>query len=198
MNPPKVAILVSGSGSNALSLLDFWANGAVQVAGIWTNRTSAGIWNRAINVPLAHFVPGADDDLLLDRWHRNGVSALVLAGYLKPVPASWIRAFGPRCYNIHPALLPAYGGHGMYGHHIHEAVVAAGESESGLSIHRVTERYDEGPVLFQMRTKLRPNDTPEELAARILKGEHWAYPRVVTADLLGTALPTELPDGWSK
>jgi len=198
VNPPKVAILVSGSGSNAVSLLDFWANGAVEAAGIWTNRKTAGIWNRNLGVPLAHFVPGADDEGLLRQWQSEGVGALVLAGYLKPVPASWIRAFGPRCYNIHPALLPAYGGHGMYGHHIHEAVVAAGESESGLSIHRVTERYDEGPVLFQMRTKLRPNDTPEELAARILKGEHWAYPRVITADLLATEFPTELPEGWYK
>jgi phosphoribosylglycinamide formyltransferase-1 len=198
VNIPNVAILVSGSGSNAVSLLDFWANGAVHVAGIWTNRTSAGIWNRALNVPLAHFVPGADDDRLLDQWRSQGVTALVLAGYLKPVPAAWIRAFGPRCYNIHPALLPAYGGHGMYGHRIHEAVVAAGEPESGLSIHRVTERYDEGPLLFQMRTAVRPGESAEELAARILNGEHWAYPRVVTADLLGTSLPTDLPDGWSK
>jgi len=158
---------------------------------------SAGIWNRSLSVPVAHFVPGADDDSLLEQWQAAGVNALVLAGYLKPVPASWIRAFGARCYNIHPALLPAYGGHGMYGHHIHEAVVAAGEPESGLSIHRVTERYDEGPILFQMRTSVRPSDTPEELAARILKGEHWAYPRVIAADLLGTELPTQLPDGWS-
>lgn len=197
MNSAKVAILVSGSGSNAVSLLDFWSNTPVKAIGIWTNRMSAGIWNRSLSVPVTHFVPGADDDRLLEQWQAAGVNALVLAGYLKPVPASWIRAFGSRCYNIHPALLPAYGGHGMYGHHIHEAVVAAGEPESGLSIHRVTERYDEGPILFQMRTPVRPSDTPEELAARILKGEHWAYPRVITADLLGTELPTQLPDGWS-
>ena len=198
MNSPKVAILVSGSGSNAASLLDFWANGAVHAVGIWTNRKSAGIWDRPVNVPVHHFVPGQDDESLLTQWRAEGVTALVLAGYLKPVPAAWIQAFGAHCYNIHPALLPAYGGHGMYGHHIHEAVVAAGEAESGLSIHRVTEHYDEGPVLFQMRTKLRPNDTPEELAARILKGEHWAYPRVITADLLGTEFPTELLEGWYK
>jgi phosphoribosylglycinamide formyltransferase-1 len=142
--------------------------------------------------------PGHDDDALLAQWRAEGVTALVLAGYLKPVPSAWIQAFGPRCYNIHPALLPAYGGHGMYGHHIHEAVVAAGEAESGLSIHRVTEYYDEGPILFQMRTPLVPGDTAEALGARILNGEHWAYPRVVTADLLGTEFPTELPEGWSK
>jgi phosphoribosylglycinamide formyltransferase-1 len=106
--------------------------------------------------------------------------------------------FWQRCYNIHPALLPAYGGHGMYGHHIHEAVVAAGEAESGLSIHRVTENYDEGPVLFQMRTAVHPDDTAETLGARILKGEHWAYPRALTADLLGQPMPSQLPEGWSK
>jgi len=198
VNSPKVAILVSGSGSNAASLLEFWANGAVQTVGIWTNRKSAGIWNRPINVLVHHFVPGDDDEKLLAQWRAEGVTALVLAGYLKPVPSAWIQAFGPRCYNIHPALLPAYGGHGMYGHHIHEAVVAAGESESGLSIHRVTEHYDEGPILFQMRTPLVPGDTAEALGARILNGEHWAFPRVVTADLLGTEFPTELPEGWSK
>lgn len=197
MNSPKVAILVSGSGSNAAALLDFWSDGAVHVVGIWTNRKSAGIWNRPLNVPVYHFVPGADDETLLDTWRAQGVTALVLAGYLKPVPPLWIRAFGPRCYNIHPALLPAYGGHGMYGHHIHEAVVAAGEVESGLSIHRVTERYDEGPILFQMRTAVQPGDTAEAVAARILNGEHWAYPRVVAADLRGLSLPTDLPEGWS-
>lgn len=198
MNPPKVVILVSGSGSNAASLLDFWSNNAVQTVGIWTNRKAAGIWNRPLDVPVYHFVPGADDDALLAHWRAEGATALVLAGYLKPVPTSWIDAFGTRCYNIHPALLPAYGGHGMYGHHIHEAVVAAGEAESGLSIHRVSARYDEGPIIFQMRTPVHPSDTPEELAARILKGEHWAYPRVITADLLGTQFPNELPEGWSK
>ncbi len=149
-------------------------------------------------MPVAHFVPGQDDEALLAHWRAAGVTALVLAGYLKPVPAAWIQAFGERCYNIHPALLPAYGGHGMYGHHIHEAVVAAGERESGLSIHRVSERNDEGPILFQMRTAVVPSDTAETLAARILKGEHWAYPRVVRADLLGQPMPTQLPEGWSR
>ena len=86
----------------------------------------------------------------------------------------------------------------MYGRHIHEAVVAAGCRESGLSIHRVSEAYDEGPVLFQMRTLLRPGEQADSLAARILEGEHWAFGRVVAADLLGEPLPTELPDGWYR
>jgi phosphoribosylglycinamide formyltransferase-1 len=86
----------------------------------------------------------------------------------------------------------------MYGHYIHDAVVAAGSVESGLSIHRVSEAYDEGPVLFQMRTLLTPGEQADSLAARILEGEHWAFGRVVAADLLGEPLPAKLPEGWYR
>ena len=194
----KVVILASGGGSNASALLDLWANGPIEAVGIWTNRKNAGVWNRDLKVPVYHFDPQEDSQGLLELWQGMNATALVLAGYLKPIPTLWIQAFGRRCYNIHPSLLPAFGGHGMYGRYIHEAVVAAGCLESGLSIHRVSEVYDEGPVLFQMRTLLRSDDHADSLAARILEGEHWAFGRVVAADLLGEPLPTKLPEGWYR
>jgi phosphoribosylglycinamide formyltransferase-1 len=107
------------------------------------------------------------------------------AGFLRLVPADVVRAFPDRIINIHPALLPKYGGRGMYGDHVHRAVIAAGERESGITIHRVNERYDEGAVLFQASCPVQANDTPADLATRIHALEHAHYPRVVEELLMG-------------
>jgi phosphoribosylglycinamide formyltransferase-1 len=98
-----------------------------------------------------------------------------LAGYLRLLPVEVLRKFPGRVLNIHPALLPKFGGKGMYGRHVHEAVIASGDSESGASVHLVDERYDEGQVLVQRRCSVLPDDTPQSLAARVLKEEHLAY-----------------------
>lgn len=101
---------------------------------------------------------------------------ICLCGYMTLLPSDVLRQFPNRVLNIHPALLPRFGGKGMYGHHVHEAVLAAGEKESGATVHLVTERYDEGEIVLQLRCEVRPDDTPESLAARVLGLEHAAYP----------------------
>jgi len=116
-----------------------------------------------------------------------------LAGFLKAVPASVVERFAGRMINIHPALLPAHGGPGMYGHHVHEAVLASGERQSGATVHLVTERYDEGPILGQARVPVRPGDTVATLAARVLEVEHRLLPAAVLAAApSGRAVPFTL------
>lgn len=116
---------------------------------------------------------------LLSTLRDAGCYAVCLAGYMKLLPDNVLQAYPDRVLNIHPALLPKYGGKGMYGKHVHEAVVAAGEKESGCTIHFVNERYDEGAIFLQLRCPLRPTDTPEKVAERVLKLEHKAYPMAI-------------------
>jgi phosphoribosylglycinamide formyltransferase-1 len=113
-----------------------------------------------------------------------GVDYLVLAGFLRLIPSNIIKAYSGRIVNIHPALLPAYGGKGMYGDRVHAAVIAAGERESGITIHRVNERYDEGAVIAQFRCEVTSDDTPETLAAKIHALEHRHFPEVIEQDIL--------------
>lgn len=116
---------------------------------------------------------------LLSELRGRGVGVLCLAGFMRLVPTEVVRAYEGRILNIHPALLPKFGGKGMYGMHVHEAVIAAGETQSGCSVHFVTERYDEGTVLYQLTCAVEPGDTPETLAARVLALEHKAFPAAV-------------------
>ncbi len=186
----SLAVLASGSGSNAAAMVEYFtAHKFCRIEGIWTNSPKAGVLSRDLSVPVHVFAPGAEDDRVIDQWKAAGISAVVCAGYLKLIPAQWIRAFPHRIWNVHPALLPKHGGPGMYGLHIHRAVLAAGDAESGLTVHEVSERYDEGRALFQCRVPVAPQDGPEDLQARILRAEHWALPRVVEALLLNQPLP---------
>ncbi len=107
------------------------------------------------------------------------IDIICLAGYMRLLPMDVLERFDQRVLNIHPALLPKFGGKGMWGMHVHEAVVAAGETESGCSVHYVTEHYDEGQVILQLTTPLEATDTPEEVAAKVLKLEHQAYPMAI-------------------
>ncbi|MCC7101917.1 MAG: phosphoribosylglycinamide formyltransferase [Fimbriimonadaceae bacterium] len=173
---PKVAILVGkhGRGSNMAALVKAMQSGQVQAtpwlvlassdsAPALTLARELGVKTR-ISGPseLAEAVVGAD-------W-------LCLAGYLSLIPAVVIEQLGGRILNIHPALLPKFGGKGMYGSHVHEAVIRSGEQESGCTVHRVTARYDEGEIIVQLRCPVLPHDTPETLGARVLALEHKAYP----------------------
>ncbi len=179
----RIAILASGSGSNAQKLVEhFAASDRAEVVLIACDQPQAGVLQRAsdLRVP-AYLFTGAElrDGTVLRELAGQRIDLVVLAGFLRLIPAPLVAAFPGRIVNIHPALLPKYGGKGMYGHHVHEAVIAAGETESGITIHLVNERYDEGEHLFQARCPVVPGDTPASLAAKVHALEHAHFPRVV-------------------
>jgi phosphoribosylglycinamide formyltransferase-1 len=179
----QIAILASGSGSNAQRLIEhFKGHASASVALIGCDQPKAGVIQRAwdLGVPL-HLFNGAQlrSGAVLRELHGQRIDLVVLAGFLRLIPTDLVKAFPQRIINIHPALLPKYGGKGMYGHHVHEAVIAAKEKESGITVHYVNERFDEGEHIAQFKCHVLPDDTPETLAARIHQLEHAHFPAVV-------------------
>jgi phosphoribosylglycinamide formyltransferase 1 len=180
----RIAVAISGRGSNLEALLSALAPSArAQVALVMSDRAEAAGLDRARGrgIPaeaLSH--PDDGDEWLRLLW-RFQIDLVVLAGYVKLVPASVIASYRGRIINIHPALLPAFGGKGMYGRRVHEAVLASGARESGATVHLVDEVYDHGRVLAQVRVPVLPGDTPQGLAARVLEAEHRLLPAVVLA-----------------
>jgi formyltetrahydrofolate-dependent phosphoribosylglycinamide formyltransferase len=162
---------------------------------VLSNRRDAGALARARlhGVPAEVLRDAADGAEWLDRLGRYRVDLVVLAGYLKLVPPSVVARYRQRIVNIHPALLPAFGGPGMYGRRVHEAVLRSGARESGATVHLVDEVYDRGAILAQRRVPVLPDDTPEQLAARVLEVEHRLLPAVVRAAALA-GHPVPLPD----
>jgi len=175
----RIAILASGSGTNAQKLVEhFHPSSKTEVVVICCDNPKAGVVQRAwdLNVPSFLFNDRQlKDGSLLRELKGLRVDLVVLAGFLRLIPPEFVRAFPDRIINIHPALLPNYGGKGMYGHHVHEAVLAGKERESGITVHYVNERYDEGEHLLQVRCPVLPNDTPDSLAERIHALEHQHY-----------------------
>ncbi|HOP43514.1 MAG TPA: phosphoribosylglycinamide formyltransferase [Flavobacteriales bacterium] len=179
----RIAVLASGSGTNAERLVRHFAeHPRMRVALIGCDRPGEGVLQRAwdLGVPSLLF-SGTElrDGTVQQELVGQGIGLVVLAGFLRLVPSALVGAFPDRIVNIHPALLPAHGGKGMYGRHVHEAVLAAGEPESGITVHLVNEHYDEGEHLFQARCPVLPDDTPDSLAVRIHELEHRHYPQVV-------------------
>ena len=178
--PVRVAVLVSGGGTNLQALLDTLRNSPVaRVARVISNRPDAGALQHArrADIPTTVLRDASDAHELfaaLDDAHL-----VVLAGYLKLVPGAVVSRFRGRMINIHPALLPDFGGPGMYGHRVHEAVLASGAKESGATVHFVDEAFDRGAIIAQERVPVMKGDTPETLAARVLEAEHRLLPRVV-------------------
>jgi formyltetrahydrofolate-dependent phosphoribosylglycinamide formyltransferase len=179
VTPVRVAVLASGGGTNLQALLDGLNGATARVARVISNRGDAGALDRArrAGVPVAVLADPADPQAYLDA--IGDAQLVVLAGYLKLVPTAVVSRFPWRMINIHPALLPDFGGPGMYGIRVHQAVLAAGRKESGASVHYVTEEYDRGAVIARARVPVLPEDTPEALAARVLTAEHRLLPRVV-------------------
>jgi len=178
--PVRVAVLVSGGGTNLQALLDALHNSPVaRIARVISNRPDAGALARArrAEVPAVVLREPRDAGELLGV--LQDIEIVVLAGYLKLVPADVVRRFRGRMINIHPALLPEFGGAGMYGHRVHEAVLASGAKESGPTVHFVDEEFDRGAIIDQERVPVKPGDTADTLAARVLEAEHRLLPRVV-------------------
>lgn len=182
----NIAVLASGQGSNLQALLE-WSqhdDASGRIALVISNRTDAGalVRARAAGVQLAVLYPGANEGaVLLEVLHSHGIDLVVLAGYLRKIPPDVIEDYRGRIINIHPALLPSFGGPGMYGHHVHEAVLASGVRVTGATVHIVDEHYDRGPIVAQWPVPVRPGDTPDSLAARVLEVEHRLLPAAVQA-----------------
>ncbi|GAB3548190.1 phosphoribosylglycinamide formyltransferase [Spirosoma fluminis] len=190
MSPLKrIALFASGSGSNAEKIADYFTgNPDVEVTLLLSNNAKAGVIDRArrgfgrgVHVPVLLFdrTTFYDTDRITQILQAQQIDLIVLAGFMWLMPSGLVQAFPDRIINIHPALLPKFGGKGMYGHFVHEAVVTAGETESGITIHYVNERYDEGQTIFQASCPVLPTDSPEEVARKVQLLEHEHYPRVV-------------------
>lgn len=191
----RLAVFASGGGSNLQAILaHFDALGATApgvVALVLSDRKAAGALERARarGIP-AVWLPMERQGEMEAVLREHGITHIALAGYLRLIPPAVVRAYEGRMVNVHPALLPAFGGPGMYGHHVHEAVVRAGARTSGPTVHFVSERYDEGAIIAQQEVPVLADDTPESLAARVLVAEHALYPRIV-ADLCAGRLATD-------
>jgi phosphoribosylglycinamide formyltransferase-1 len=183
--PTRLAVLASGRGSNLQAIIEHFDNLArervAKVALVASNRPDSPALIRAAtaSIDIATFDAADDGTQLLELLRKFRIDLVVLAGYLKRIPPSVIREYAGRIINIHPALLPAFGGEGMYGARVHEAVIASGARESGVTVHLVDNEYDRGPIVAQWRVAVEKGDTTESLAARILAVEHVVYPRVI-------------------
>lgn len=185
----KLAVLASGNGTNAENLYHFLSKrGSANLAVIISNHADAGVMNRAkrLGIPAYAFTSKEmrEGSLPISILKEFDVDLVVLAGYMCYVTAPYLQAFPDRIINIHPALLPKYGGQGMYGHHVHEAVIAAGEKESGITIHLVDDHYDHGQILRQETCPVFPNDTPDSLAERVHALEYAHFPETIEKYLL--------------
>ena len=183
----KIILFASGNGSNAENIFRFFKNKKnVDVLTVYTNRSKAGIINRfkplGINVEVftrKSFINGS----LLKNVINQNPDLIILAGFLWKFGSDWIEAFDKKIINIHPSLLPKYGGKGMYGDHVHKAVKENCESETGITIHYINEFYDEGAIIFQEKVKLDKDDNLEDISYKVKKLEHKYFPTVIK-DLL--------------
>ena len=185
----QLGVLVSGSGSNLQAIIDSCESGILQgkarVCVVISNRRDAFALERARKHSIdALYIDAASnccDAVILSELRKRNAGLVCLAGYMQKIPASVVAAFHGKIINIHPALLPKYGGKGMYGHHVHEAVLAANENESGATVHFVDDEYDHGNIILQRRVPVLTGDTCKTLAARVLEVEHQIYPEAIAA-----------------
>lgn len=187
----RIAVFASGTGSNAQQIIDrFRDDPSVAVSLVVSNKPGAGVLKIAekenipsLTIEKERFFRG---DGYANELKERGIQWIILAGFLWKIPVTLIKAFPGRIINIHPALLPKYGGKGMYGHFVHEAVIAAKEKESGITIHYVDEQFDHGSHILQATCPVEPGDTPETLAKKVQALEHMHYPEVIARLISGS------------
>lgn len=185
----KLAIFASGSGSNAENIIQYFAQKPqFCVKSVFCNVPDAYVLERAKKYRIPSFVFNREEfrnpDKVFRQLQEQEIDFIVLAGFLWLMPSFITAAWPNKIVNIHPALLPAYGGKGMYGHHVHEAVIAAGEKESGITIHYVNDHYDQGAIIFQAKCPVLPTDTPDDLAARVHELEYRYFPQIIAETIL--------------
>lgn len=183
MHVHRLAIFASGSGTNAEAIIKFFqSHASIHVQLVLSNNAAALVLQRARNLGVEARVFRKDEfqkPEFAARLAAEGVTHLVLAGFLWLMPPALVHAFAHRIINIHPALLPKFGGKGMYGMNVHQAVKQSGDNETGITIHEVNEHYDEGKILFQARCAVYPEDTPEQIAHHVHQLEYRYFPTVI-------------------
>ena len=190
MNRINLAIFASGNGTNAEAIINYFKDHQeIHVGGLLSNNPDAFAIQRAQNHHIPYVVVNRTEfknsAFILEQLDNWGIDAIVLAGFLWLIPEYLVVRFQDRILNIHPALLPKFGGKGMYGSHVHRAVLASGEKETGITIHLVNQHYDEGAIIFQKNCQVNEGDTPETLAAKVHQLEHKYYPQVIEEWLAG-------------
>jgi phosphoribosylglycinamide formyltransferase-1 len=180
----NLAIFASGTGTNAARIIDYFrGNSRIKVSLIVCNKQGAGVLDVARREGIPALVIDKEvffrGGAYVDELSKKKIDFIVLAGFLWKIPEALVKAFPGRIVNIHPALLPKYGGKGMYGRFVHEAVIAAADKETGITIHYVDEQYDHGQPIFQARIIVEPGDTPETLAKKVHLLEYEHFPRVI-------------------
>jgi len=189
MEKKRLALFVSGTGSNAKNIITYFEkHEAIEVALVMTNKSDSPIieftLSKSINLVMCSNEQAMNADFLSTMCSAHSVTHVILAGYLKLIPADFIQRYSNRIINIHPSLLPNYGGKGMYGDHVHKAVLENKEALSGITIHEVNEHFDEGRFLAQFHCKIDPNETLDSLKAKIHYLEHSYFPVVIEKTLL--------------
>jgi phosphoribosylglycinamide formyltransferase-1 len=189
----QMAVFASGAGSNTARIIDhFRHHPVIKVALVVSNKPGAGVLGIAekagIPTLLIEKEPFFREDGYVGALKDLGIDIIVLAGFLWKIPMSLLRAYPGKIINLHPALLPKYGGKGMYGRYVHEAVVAAGEKETGITIHLVDELYDHGKVVFQALVPVEAGDTPERVAEKVRRLEHRYFPEIIEKVIGGADL----------
>jgi phosphoribosylglycinamide formyltransferase 1 len=180
----NIALFASGSGSNAENIVNYFKNKPVfEFPLIISNRNDAFVHERAKKIGIPSLTFSKRDfeiaNPIIETLNTYQIDCIVLAGFLLKVPEAIINAYPYKIINIHPALLPKFGGKGMYGYHVHEAVVANKETETGITIHYVNSEYDQGSIIFQAKCTVNPNDTPDDVAAKVHKLEYIHFPEKI-------------------